>query len=127
MSEVLELLSRVGAMDAGAVALAIAALINSVAYVLRRRADASASLVQSLLDRVRALEARVAELEAEVRQLKSQRDALIDEAEGLRDAISSSRGVIPAPPRAPRRETTGRHMTLTQELLAERMHDGDRR
>lgn len=113
----------------GTIVLAVAALINSMAYVLRRKADASAALVQSLLGRVQQMEThiaerdtRIAQLEAEVRHLRSQVGALVDEAESLRDAISASRGVIPAPPRIHRREITGRHSTLTQELLAERGH-----
>lgn len=124
MDPLRSLLGESGAVDASAVVLAVAALINAVAYVLRRRADASAALVQSLLDRVRRLEARVAELEAIERQLRSHISALIDEAEGLRDAISSSRGVIPAPPRMPRRDTTGRHASLTHEMLTERERGG---
>lgn len=116
MEDLLATLARGSAMDAGAIALAVAALINSIAYVMRRRADASAALVQSLLDRVQRLEARVRELEAVERQLRSQVAALLDEAEGLRDAISSSRGVIPAPPRLPRREEPA---ALTRQILAE--------
>lgn len=101
-------------------ALAGAALINSVAYVLRRRADASASLVQSLLDRVKRLEARVAELEASLRFSEARERALVEENENLRDAISTGR-VIPAPLRIARRDDTGRHRTsLTQQLIDEK-------
>ena len=41
-----------GVFGGGAVALALAALVNSIAYVLRRRVDVSAALVQELLARV---------------------------------------------------------------------------
>jgi hypothetical protein len=125
-------LSHLGlsAESAGTIALALAALVNSVAYVMRRRADASAQLVQSLLgrvqlqdDRIVRLEARIAELEASLRLSEGRERALIDENEELRDAIDSGR-VIPGNVRigASRRENTGRHASLTQELLAERGH-----
>ena len=121
----------VSAETVGTVILALAALINSVAYVMRRRADASAQLVQSLLgrvqlqdDRIVRLEARIAELEASLRSSENRERTLVDENEELRDAISTGR-VIPAPLRIPRRESTGRHASLTQELLAERGHHGD--
>lgn len=114
----------------GTIALAIAALVNSIAYVMRRRADASAQLVHSLLgrvqlqdDRIVRLEARIAELEASLRLSEGRERALLDENESLRDAIDAGR-VIPSNVRigASRRENTGRHASLTQELLAERAH-----
>lgn len=120
----------VSAETVGTVILAIAALVNSLAYVMRRRADASAQLVQSLLgrvqlqdDRIVRLEARIAELEASLRLSEGRERALLDENEGLRDAIDAGR-VIPGSVRvgASRRENTGRHASLTQELLAERAH-----
>ncbi|MBK8260243.1 MAG: hypothetical protein IPK80_02775 [Nannocystis sp.] len=101
------------------IALAVAALVNSIAYVLRRRADASAALVRSLLDRVDKLEARIVELEASLRAAERRADALVEENESLRDAISTGR-VIPAPIRIARRDDTGRHRSLTQQLLDEK-------
>lgn len=126
------------AESAGAIVLALAALVNSIAYVMRRRADASAELVHSLLarvqqqddhirtesqrhdDRLRRLESRIAELEASLRASEGRERALIDENESLRDSIDAGR-VIPGRIGA-RREDTGRHASLTQELLAERAH-----
>lgn len=119
---------ELSAETVGTVILAIAALINSVAYVMRRRADASAQLVQSLLgrvqlqdDRIVRLEGRIAELEAALRLSEGRERALLDENEELRDSIDTGR-VIPGSVRigASRRETTGRHASLTQEMLAER-------
>lgn len=113
--------------ESAAIVLALAALVNSIAYVMRRRADASAELVHSLLgrvqqqdDRIRRLEARIAELEASLRLSEGRERALIDENESLRDSIDAGR-VIPGRIGA-RREDTGRHASLTQELLAERAH-----
>ena len=113
--------------ESAAIVLALAALVNSIAYVMRRRADASAELVHSLLgrvqqqdDRIRRLEARIAALEASLRLSEGRERALIDENESLRDSIDTGRviqGRIGA-----RREDTGRHASLTQELLAERAH-----
>jgi TolA-binding protein len=134
-------LSHIGvsAEAVGAVILALAALVNSIAYVLRRKADASAELVHSLLarvqqqddhirtesqrhdDRLRRLEARIAELEASLRASEGRERALLDENESLRDALDTGR-VIPGRIGASRREDTGRHASLTQELLAERAH-----
>ena len=113
--------ASLGADGWSAVALALAALINSIAYVLRRRADASAQLVQSLLARVRDREARVNELEASRRASERRADVLVEENEALRDAIDTGR-VIPERVRIVPRDPTGGHKTLTQELLAERAH-----
>lgn len=123
-----DLLSADGA---GAIVLAVAALVNSVAYVMRRRADASAELVHSLLgrvqlqeDRIARLEARIVELEASLRLSEARERALLDENESLRDAIGSVR-LIPGNSRigASRRQTSP---TLTQDLIDERLHQGDR-
>lgn len=123
-------LSHIGvsAEAVGAVILALAALVNSIAYVMRKKADASTELVHSLLgrvqqqdDRIRRLEARIAELEASLRASEGRERALLDENESLRDSIDTGR-VISGRIGASRREDTGRHASLTQELLAERAH-----
>jgi len=104
-----------GIFGTSAVALAIAALLNAISYALRRKADASAQLVQSLLDRVSKLEARVGVLEASLRAAERRSDALVDENEELRDSISTGR-VIPV---RSRRDDTGRHGALTASMIEE--------
>jgi cell division protein FtsB len=94
-----------GIFGGSALVLALAALVNSIAYILRRRVDISATLVQSMIVRVNDLELQAKAREAEIRALRKQVEALIDENEQLRDSISTGR-VIPV--RA-RRDDTGRH------------------
>jgi cell division protein FtsB len=94
-----------GVFGGGAVALALAALVNSVAYVLRRRVDVSAALVQELLARVTHLESQARARDAEIRVLHGRINALVDENEMLRDSISLGRVI----PERARRDDTGKH------------------
>lgn len=94
-----------GIFGGSALVLACAALINSIAYVLRRRVDVSAQLVQSMIVRVNELELQAKARESEIRVLRGQVAALIDENEKLRDSISTGR-IIPV---RSRRDDTGRH------------------
>jgi len=108
-----------GIFGGSALVLALAALINSIAYILRRRVDISATLVQSMIVRVNELEHQAKAREAEIRALRKQVDALIDENEQLRDSISAGRII----PERARRDTTGRHGTpgsLTASIAEER-------
>jgi len=109
-----------GIFGTSAVALAFAALLNAISYALRRKADASAQLVQSLLDRVRHLEARVLTLEASLRASEMRGNALVDENEELRDSIATGR-VIPT---RSRRDDTGRHGAAPGSLTASIAEEG---
>lgn len=111
-----------GVFGGGAVALAIAALVNSIAYVLRRRVDVSAALVTELLARVTQLEAQARTRDSEIRVLRGQVAALIDENETLRDSISTGRVI----PERARRDDTGRHGTAPGSLTASIAEEGGR-
>ena len=111
-----------GVFGGGAVALAIAALVNSIAYVLRRKVDVSAALVTELLARVTQLEAQARTRDSEIRVLRGQVAALVDENETLRDSISTGRVI----PERARRDDTGRHGTAPGSLTASIVEEGGR-
>lgn len=111
-----------GVFGGGAVALAIAALVNSIAYVLRRRVDVSAALVTELLARVTHLESQARARDSEIRTLRGQVAALIDENESLRDSISTGRVI----PERARRDDTGRYGAAPGSLTASIAEEGGR-
>jgi hypothetical protein len=105
-----------GLFGSSAIVLALAALVNTIAYVLRKRVDISADLVQSMILRVNELEVTVRRQAAEIRMLEGRILALIDENEGLRDSISLGRVL---PERVARRDDRYKPGDLTSSIAKE--------